>query len=147
MEKNSITDLVQERLAEYKIFYPDTTLTTVGSEDGNSISGKDGLELSKMVCQMTHSGLLEFSIFGGQMYIYKSREFLKVADGFKKGARVRFHDPRTPAVCHESVMMADGMQYNCGIPFIWTDGSDADNFAECNTFALYWRPVEGMSEK
>lgn len=142
MGKNSITDLVQERLAEYKIFYPDTTLTTVGSSDGKSISGKDGLELSKMVCQMTHSGLLEFSIFGGQMYIYKSREFLKVAEGFKKGARVRFHDPRTPAVCHESVMMADGMQYNCGIPFIWTEDSELDSGNNSDTFAVYWRPVE-----
>lgn len=142
MEKNSITDLVQERLAEYKIFYPDTTLTTVGSSDGKFISGKDGLKLSKMVCRMTHSGLLEFSIFGGQMYIYKSREFLKVADGFKKGARVRFHDPRTPAVCHESVMRADGIRYEGGYPFIWTEDSDGDCFDECNTFAVYWRPVE-----
>lgn len=142
MEKNSITSLVQERLAEYKIFYPDTTLTTVGSSDGKSISGKDGLELSKMVRQMTHSGLLEFSIFGGQMYIYKSREFLKVAEGFKKGAKIRFHDPRTPAVCHESVMMADGMQYNCGIPFIWTEDSELDSGNNSDTFAVYWRPVE-----
>lgn len=142
MGKNSITDLVKERLAEYKIFYPDTTLTTVGSSDGKFISGKDGLKLSKMVCRMTHSGLLEFSIFGGQMYIYKSREFLKVAEGFKKGARVRFHDPRTPAVCHESVMMADGMQYNCGIPFIWTEDSELDSGNNSDTFAVYWRPVE-----
>ena len=29
-----------------------------------------------------------------------------------------------------------------GIPFIWTEDSDADCFMECNTFAVYWRPVE-----
>ena len=91
---------------------------------------------------MTHSGLLEFSIFGSKMFIYKSKEFLKVAEGFMKGAKVRFHDPRTPDGCHESTMLADGMRYDGGIPFIWTDGSDAGSFAECNTFALYWRPVE-----
>ena len=142
MKKNSITSLVQERLAEYKIFYPDTTITTVGSEDGKPISGKDCFELSKLVCHMTHSGLLEYSIFGGQMYIYKSKEFLKVADGFKKGARVRFHDPRTPAICHESVMMADGMRYNCGLPFIWTEDSELDDLKNSDTFAVYWRPVE-----
>lgn len=142
MGKNSIMSLVQDRLAEYKIFYPDTTLTTVGSDDGKSISDKNGLELSKMVCQMTHSGLLEFSIFGGKMFIYKSREFLKVADGFKKGARVRFYDPRTPALCYESVMLADGMRYNGGIPFIWTEDSELDDLKNSDTFAVYWRPVE-----
>lgn len=142
MEKNSIMSQIQERLAEYKIFYPDTTVTTVSWNDGKPIPYKDGLELSKAVCQMTHSGLLEFSIFFGQMYIFKSKEFLKVADGFKKGARIRFYDPRTPALCHGSVMLADGMRYDGGIPFIWTEGGDADCFEECNTFAVYWRPVE-----
>ena len=41
-----------ERLAEYKMFYPDTTITRVGFADCNSISHKDGLELSKQVCQI-----------------------------------------------------------------------------------------------
>ena len=142
MEKNFIKSQMQERLADYKILYPDTTITTVSMDGGIPIPYKDGLELSKVVCQMTHSGLLEFSIFFGQMYIFKSKEFLKVADGFKKGARIRFYDPRTPALCRESVMKADGMRYDGGIPFIWTENSDADCFMEYNTFAVYWRPVE-----
>lgn len=91
---------------------------------------------------MTHTGLLQFWIFGERMYIFRSKEFLKVADGFKKGAKVRFCDPRTPDVRHESVMLASGMRYDGGIPFIWTEDSDADCFMECNTFAVYWRPVE-----
>ena len=131
-----------ERLAEYKMFYPDTTITRVGFADCNSISHKDGLELSKMVCQMTHSGLLQFKIFKNRMYIFKSRAFLKVADGFKKGAKVRFHDPRTPDDHRESVMLADGMRYNCGIPFIWTEDSELDDLKNSDTFAVYWRPVE-----
>ena len=142
MEKKSMMLQVLERQAEYKIFYPDVTVTSVSFEDCKSISHKDGLKLSRLVCQMTHSGLLQFWIFGSKMFIFKSREFLKVAEGFMKGAKVRFHDPRTPDVCHESTMLADGMRYDGGIPFIWTDGSDAGSFAECNTFALYWRPVE-----
>lgn len=141
-----LTD-VAERLAEYKMFYPDATITRVGFEDCNSISHEDGLKLSEQVCHMTHSGLLQFVIFKNRMYIFKSREFLKVAAGFKKGARVRFHDPRTPDDHRESVMLADGMRYDGGIPFIWTEDSDADCFMECNTFAVYWRPVEEMSEK
>ena len=131
-----------ERLAEYKALYPDTTVTPIEFEGGKSISQKDALALSKLVCYLTHSGLLQFWILGNKMFVYKSKEFLKVTDGFKKGAKVRFHDPRTPDVCHESVMLADGMRYDDGIPFIWTEDSDADCFMECNTFAVYWRPVE-----
>ena len=133
---------VVERLAEYKALYPDTTVTPIEFKGGKSISQKDALALSKLVCHVTQSGLLQFWILGDKMFIYKSKEFLKVADGFKKGAKVRFHDPRTPDVCHESTMLADGMRYDGGIPFIWTEDSDADSFMECNTFAVYWRPVE-----
>lgn len=132
---------VSDRLYEYQALYPDATLSAVNLFEG-SISHKDGLELSKLICHMTHSGLLQFCIFGSKMFIFKSRAFLKVAEGFMKGAKVRFHDPRTPDVCHESVMLADGMRYDDGIPFIWTEDSDADCFMECNTFAVYWRPVE-----
>lgn len=89
-----------------------------------------------------NSGLLEFSIFGNNMFVFKSKEFLKVAEGFKKGARVRFCDPRTPDVCVETVMQADGMQYNCGLPFIWTEDSELDDLKNSDTFAVYWRPVE-----
>ena len=142
MENKKLPATVEDRLEEYKVIYPDATVTSVSCSDDESISWHDGLELSKMVCQMTHSGLLQFWVHGSRMYIYKSREFLKVADGFKKGAKVRFHDPRTPDDHHESVMLADGMRYDNGIPFIWTEDSDADSFAECNTFAVYWRPVE-----
>jgi hypothetical protein len=142
MAKIDVIGDVMERLAEYKMFYPDTTITRVGFADCNSISHKDGLELSKMVCQMTHSGLLQFKIFKNRMYIFKSRAFLKVADGFKKGAKVRFHDPRTPDDHRESVILADGMRYDGGIPFIWTEDSELDDLKNSDTFAVYWRPVE-----
>lgn len=147
MAKIDVIGDVIERLAEYKMFYPDTTITRVGLADCNSISHKDGLELSKQVCHMTHSGLLQFKIFKNRMYIFKSRAFLKVADGFKKGAKVRFYDPRTPDISRESVMLADGMRYNCGLPFIWTEDSELDDLKNSDTFAIYWRPVEEMSEK
>lgn len=147
MEKIDVIGDAMERLAEYKMFYPDTTITRVGLADCNSISHKDGLELSKMVCHMTHSGLLQFKIFKNRMYIFKSRAFLKVADGFKKGAKVRFYDPRTPDISRESVMLADGMRYNCGLPFIWTEDSELDDLKNSDTFAIYWRPIEEMSEK
>lgn len=142
MAEKNIIKKANERLEEYRIFYPDATMTTVGVAAGKTISYKDGFELSKMICHMTHSGLLQFWIAGNKMVIYKSKEFLKVADGFRKGAKVRFCDPRTPDDHHENVMLADGMRYDGGIPFIWTEDSDSDSFAECNTFAVYWRPVE-----
>lgn len=143
MEKIEVLVDISERVAEYKMFYPDTTLTTITANNTAEIfNDKEALELSQKVCSMTHSGLLQYKKAGRSLYIFKSRAFLKVSEGFKKGAKVRFHDPRTPDDHHESVMLADGMRYDDGIPFIWTEDSDADSFAECNTFAVYWRPVE-----
>ena len=142
MAKKDVMKEVNERLEEYKVFYPDTTLTTISAIGEETVSHKEAFVLSKRVCSMTNSGLLQYKVAGRSLFIFKSREFLKVSEGFMKGAKVRFHDPRTPDVCHESTMLADGMRYDGGIPFIWTDGSDADSFAECNTFALYWRPIE-----
>lgn len=141
MENIDVLTDIAERVAEYKMFYPDTTLTTISSNAEETFNDKEALELSQKVCSMTNSGLLQYKAAGKSLFIFKSRAFLKVAEGFKKGAKVRFHDPRTPDVCHESTMLADGMRYDGGIPFIWTDGSDAGSFAECNTFAVYWRPI------
>lgn len=133
---------IAERVAEYRMFYPDTTLTTICSNSEETFSDKEAMELSQKVCSMTISGLLQYKKAGRSLFIFKSRKFLEVSEGFKKGAKVRFHDPRTPDDHHESVMLADGMRYDGGIPFIWTEESDADCFDECNTFAVYWRPVE-----
>lgn len=142
MAEKNIIKKANERLEEYKIFYPDATMTTISAIGQETITHKEAFVLSKRVCGMTHSGLLEFSIFGSKMFIYKSKEFLKVTDGFKKGAKVRFCDPRTPDDHRESVMLADGMRYNCGLPFIWTEDSELDDLKNSDTFAVYWRPVE-----
>lgn len=142
MENIDVLTDIAERVAEYRMFYPDTTLTTISSNSEETFSDKEAMELSQKVCSMTISGLLQYKKAGRSLFIFKSRKFLEVSEGFKEGAKVRFHDPRTPDACHESVMLADGMRYDDGIPFIWTEDSDADSFAECNTFAVYWRPVE-----
>lgn len=142
METMEVLADIAERVAEYKMFYPDTTLTTISSNSEETFSDKEAMELSQKVCSMTISGLLQYKAAGKSLFIFKSRKFLEVSEGFKKGARVRFHDPRNPDDHHESVMLADGLRYDGGIPFIWTEDSDADSFAECNTFAVYWRPVE-----
>ena len=141
MEKIEVLVDISERVAEYKMFYPDTTLTTITSNSGETFSDKEALELSQKVCNMTISGLLQYKIEGRSLYIFKSRKFLEVSEGFKKGAKVRWYDPREPDDIIESTMLADGMRYDGGIPFIWTENSDSDCFAECNTFAVYWRPV------
>lgn len=144
MENMDVLTDIAERVAEYKMFYPDTTLTTISSNNtAETFNDKDAMELSRKVCSMTNSGLLQYKVAGRSLFIFKSRAFLKVAEGFKKGAKVRWYDPRDPDddICTESTMLADGMRYDGGIPFIWTENSDSGCFAECNTFALYWRPV------
>ena len=142
MENIDVLTDIAERVAEYRMFYPDTTLTTISSNSEETFSDKEAMELSQKVCSMTISGLLQYKIAGRSLFIFKSRKFLEVSEGFKEGAKVRFHDPRTPDVCRESVMRADGIRYEGGYPFILTEDSDADCFDECNTFAVYWRPVE-----
>lgn len=142
MENIDVLTDIAERVAEYRMFYPDTTLTTISSNSEETFSDKEAMELSQKVCSMTNSGLLQYKAAGRSLFIFKSRKFLEVSEGFKKGAKVRFHDPRTPDVCRESVMRADGIRYEGGYPFILTEDSDADCFDECNTFAVYWRPVE-----
>lgn len=142
MENIDVLTDIAERVAEYRMFYPDTTLTTISSNSEETFSDKEAMELSQKVCSMTISGLLQYKKAGRSLFIFKSRKFLEVSEGFKKGAKVRFHDPRTPDDHHESVVLADGMRYDGGIPFIWTEDSDADCFDECNTFAVYYRPVE-----
>lgn len=142
MENIDVLTDIAERVAEYRMFYPDTTLTTISSNAEETFNDKEALKLSQKVCSMTNSGLLQYKAAGKSLFIFKSRAFLKVAEGFMKGAKVRFHDPRTPDDHHESVMLADGMRYDGGIPFIWNENSDSGCFAECNTFAVYWRPVE-----
>ena len=142
METMEVLTDIAERVAEYRMFYPDTTLTTISSNSEETFSDKEAMELSQKVCSMTISGLLQYKIAGRSLFIFKSRKFLEVSEGFMKGAKVRFHDPRTPDDHHESTMLADGMRYDSGIPFIWTENSDSGCFAECNTFAVYWRPVE-----
>ena len=143
METMEVLTDIAERVAEYRMFYPDTTLTTISSNAEETFNDKEALELSQKVCSMTNSGLLQYKAAGKSLFIFKSRAFLKVAEGFKKGAKVRWYDPRDPDddICTESTMLADGMRYDRGIPFIWTENSDSGCFAECNTFALYWRPV------
>ena len=144
METMEVLTDIAERVAEYRMVYPDTTLTTISSNAEETFNDKEALELSQKVCSMTNSGLLQYKAAGKSLFIFKSRAFLKVAEGFKKGAKVRWYDPRDPDddICTESTMLADGMRYDRGIPFIWTENSDSGCFAECNTFALYWRPVE-----
>lgn len=143
MENVDVLADIAERVAEYKMFYPDTTLTTISSNSGETFNDKDAMVLSRKVCSMTNSGLLQYKTAGKSLFIFKSRAFLKVAEGFKKGAKVRWYDPREPEndICTESTMLADGMRYDGGIPFIWIENSDSGCFAECNTFAVYWRPV------
>ena len=142
MEKMEVLMDISERVAEYKMFYPDTTLTTITSNSGETFSDKEALELSQKVCSMTRSGLLQYKKAGKSLFIFKSRKFLEVTKGFKKGAKVRWYDPRNPDDIMESTMLADGMRYQDGIPFIWNENSDPGCFVECNTFAVYWRPVE-----
>ena len=88
MAEKNIIKKANERLEEYKIFYPDATMPTISAIGQETITHKEAFVLSKRVCGMTHSGLLQFWIHGSKLFIFKSKEFLKVAEGFMKGAKI-----------------------------------------------------------
>lgn len=58
MAEKNIMKKANERLEEYKIFYPDVTMTTISDIGQKTITNKEAFVLSKRVCGMTHSGLL-----------------------------------------------------------------------------------------
>ena len=88
MENIDVLTDIAERVAEYRMFYPDTTLTTISSNSEETFSDKEAMELSQKVCSMTISGLLQYKKAGRSLFIFKSRKFLEVSAGFKKGAKV-----------------------------------------------------------
>ena len=141
METMEVLTDIAERVAEYRMFYPDTTLTTISSNSEETFSDKQATEPSPKVGSMTRRGRAQSEAAGKSLFIFKSRAFLKVAEGFKEGARVRFHDPRTPDIRHEAYLMSDGIQYRGGIAMINQVGSD-DPEMEWGTYAVYYRPVE-----
>ena len=84
METMEVLTDIAERVAEYRMFYPDTTLTTISSNSEETFSDKEAMELSQKVCSMTISGLLQYKIAGRSLFIFKSRKFLEVSEGFKE---------------------------------------------------------------
>lgn len=134
-----LTDIA-ERVAEYRMFYPDTTLTTISSNSEETFSDKEAMELSQKVCSMTISGLLQYKTAGRSLFIFKSRKFLEVSEGFKKGARVRYHDPEHSSINYEAYISKDGINYKDGFAMVnLHDCVDPIDWGE--VMAIYCRPV------
>ena len=49
METMEVLTDIAERVAEYRMFYPDTTLTTISSNSEETFSDKEAMELSQKV--------------------------------------------------------------------------------------------------
>ena len=148
--KNSLVDSTREsvlefrhkyRLGKCKEVYPDTTLTTITSKAKDTFTAEVALKLSEQVCHMTHSGLLYYQVLGKTLLVYKSREFLEVARSFKKGARVRYHDPEHSSINYEAYISKDGINYKDGFAMVnLHDCVDPIDWGE--VMAIYCRPVE-----
>lgn len=131
----------QYRLGRCREAYPDTTVTTITSETKDTFTAEVALELSKKVCSMTNSGLLYYEVLGKTLLVYKSREFLEVARSFKKGTRVRYHDPGHSSINYEAYISKDGINYKDGFAMISLyDCVDPIDWGE--VMAIYCHPVE-----
>lgn len=148
--KNGFVDSIRESMLEFKRqyrlrrcreVYPDTTLTTITSETKDTFTAELALKLSQKVCSMTASGLLYYEVLGKTLLVYKSREFLEVARNFKKGTRVRYHDPEYSSINYEAYISKDGINYKDGFAMVnLHDCVDPIDWGE--VMAIYCRPVE-----
>ena len=147
--KNSSVDSIREYALEFKRqyrldrcreAYPDTTVTTITSEIKDTFTAEVALKLSQKVCSMTASGLLYYQVLGKTLLVYKSREFLEVARSFKKGVRVRYHDPERSSINFEAFISKDGINYKDGFAMVnLYDCVDPIDWGE--VMAIYCRPV------
>ena len=148
--KNSFVDSARESVLEFKRqyrlgkcreAYPDTTVTTITSETKDTLTAEVALKLSQKVCSMTASGLLYYEVLGKTLLVYKSREFLEVARSFKKGVKVRYHDPEHSSINYEAYISKDGINYKDGFAMVnLHDCVDQIDWGE--VMAIYCRPVE-----
>jgi hypothetical protein len=138
----------KQLLEEYKQFYPDVTTTTCSvSSEKDSFSTKTAFDLALKIGKMTHSYPLWVQVAKKKIVIIKSREFLKNLDRMKKGTRVRYFDPRHPEICCEGVIAKEGVLYSGAAPQIFVESEEYDADGETPVFAVFWRPMEEMSEK
>lgn len=138
----------KQLLETYKQFYPDVTATTCSvSSEEDSFSSKTAFDLALKIGKMTHSCPLWVQVEKKKIVIIKSREFLKNLDRMKKGARVRFFDPRHPECRREGVIAKDGILYSGAAPQIFVECEEYGADGSTPVFAVFWRPIEEMSEK
>lgn len=138
----------KQLLETYKQVYPDVTSTTCSvSSEKDSFSTKTAFDLALKIGKMTHSYPLWVQVAKKKIVIIKSREFLKNLDRMKKGTRVRYFDPRHPEICCEGVIAKEGVLYSGAAPQIFVESEEYDADGETPVFAVFWRPMEEMSEK
>lgn len=138
----------KQLLEEYKQFYPDVTATTCSvSSEEDSFSSKTAFDLALKIGKMTHSCPLWVQVAKKKIVILKSREFLENLDRMKKGTRVRYFDPRHPEISCEGVIAKEGVLYSGAAPQIFVESEEYDADGETPVFAVFWRPIEEMSEK
>ena len=138
----------KQLLETYKQVYPDVTSTTCSvASEKDSFSAKTAFDLALKIGKMTHSYPLWVQVAKKKIVIIKSREFLKNLDRMKKGTRVRYFDPRHPEICCEGVIAKEGVLYSGAAPQIFVESEEYDADGETPVFAVFWRPMEEMSEK
>lgn len=141
VEERRIDFHTQYKLGQCRELYPDTTLTTITSETEGFFTDEVALGLSQKVCGMTASGLLCYRVVGKMLFVYKSREFLEVAKSFKKGVRVRCHDPKSHYINYVACLMEDGIHYRDGFAMVnLRDCIDSIDWGD--VMAIYIRPIE-----
>ena len=148
MKANSYNSLLRDSadmLEQYRLFYPDATVTEITSADGSCFVNEEVHDVVTKLCTITNTLALFINVNRDRITVIKSAEFLKNAEKMmRKGCKVHFYDPRMPTDQDEGVVTRDG-----GIHY---EGGAAVFHIECEhkglkdsdmTYVLFWRPIEG----
>lgn len=138
-----------EMLEDYRMFYPDTTVTEMTVLDSEHIGEKGILPVVLKLGKMTKSMPLYYEVRKTRKHtsinirVYKSREFLEVCDKMcHKGCKVKFFDPGYPGLHTEGEITKDGIYYVGGCAMVRIERAEAGLVSENDSNALWWRPVE-----
>ena len=147
-----------EMLEDYRMFYPDTTVTEMTVLDADTYPQDDDLlEMVTRLGKMTRSMPLYYCVerIGAKcpkpgeeiklkyrIKVYKSREFLKVCDKMKVGTKVRFHDLKMPKFHYLGEITKEGVHFEGGAACFWLKSEEAGLKDTDDNFAIWWKPVE-----
>lgn len=134
-----------DMLEQYRLFYPDATVTEITGVDGSYFVNEEVRDVVMKLCTITNTLALFINVNRDRITVIKSAEFLRNAEKMmRKGCKVRFCDPRMPTDQDEGVVTRDrGIHYEGGAAVFHVECEHKGLKDSDMSYVLFWRPIEG----